>query len=100
MSKIHRTDFRKWRRGLPPKSGYHEARRRYRNAGGQWESASLSWSDRCWWNGQAYVERNQFTGGERMIFLDPVHGQRSEWRECKAHTLNGIVGTGGQDGKL
>lgn len=72
---------RSWQRGLPPKDGNtYEARRRCRSIlNGR--VVTPVWSPYCWWNGKTYVERNQFTGGERWVDLWTGRGHWAEWRE-------------------
>lgn len=71
---------RRWQRGLPPKDGKtYQARRRWRSPlNGRVVTAERSLS--CWWNGTMWVERNQFTGGTRWVYLEAGSGHWAEWR--------------------
>ena len=72
---------RRWRKGQAPKDGKtYEMRRRFRvstdlKSRSPYAFHTAVWSPYAWWNGEAYVEKNQFSGGERWL------NQPNEWRE-------------------
>jgi len=72
----------RWRSGTPPEDGQkYDMRFRVKNAGGQWTTCWLATPG--WWNGRAFVERNQITGGTRVIIPAPNQWRPETATDCR-----------------